>query len=44
MEKNFNSTKLLDFNLIRVAQQAFDNLFLYRKYSKYCLKYTNQKI
>jgi len=26
MKKIFNSTKLLDFNLIRTTQQAFDNL------------------
>jgi len=43
MKKIFNNTKLLDFNLIRIAQQAFDNLSLRRKYNKCCSRHAKRK-
>jgi len=43
MKEIFNSIKLLDFDLIRATQQAFDNLFLRRKYNKCCLKHAKRK-
>jgi len=39
----FNNTKLLNFNSIKVAQQAFDNLSLRRKYNRCRFKYAKRK-
>jgi len=43
IKKIFNNTKLLDFDSMRATQQAFDNLFLRRKYNKCCSRHAKRK-